>query len=106
MAGHPAPAPLRAKVVEVSAAPELLVYTTATCGHCWSLKRWLTGERIAFREIEITDDPAAQQVVRTAANGYMSVPTVVFPDGTVLVEPSPAQVRATLTASGEATVGR
>ena len=91
---------------QVSAAPELLVYTTATCGHCWSLKRWLTGERIAFREIEITDDPAAQQVVRTAANGYMSVPTVVFPDGTVLVEPSPAQVRATLTASGEATVGR
>ncbi len=91
---------------QVSAAPELLVYTTATCGHCWSLKRWLTGERIAFREIEITDDPAAQQVVRTAANGYMSVPTVVFPDGSVLVEPSPAQVRATLTASGEATVGR
>jgi len=83
-------------VVDVSTAPELLVYTTATCGHCWTLKRWLKGEHIEFREIEITDDPAAQQLVRTAANGFMSVPTVVFPNGTVLVEPSPAQVRASL----------
>lgn len=90
----------------MSTAPGLVVYTTATCGHCWSLKRWLTGEHIAFREIEITDDPAAQQLVRTAANGYMSVPTVVFPNGTVLVEPSPAQVRASLDGSGDATVGR
>lgn len=91
------PAP-RVTVVEVTAARELLVYTTATCGHCWSLKRWLTGEQIAFREIEISDDPAAQQLVRTVAGGYMSVPTVVFPDGTVLIEPSPAQVRASLSA--------
>ena len=96
MAGPAAPAPVRARVVEVNAAPELVVYTTATCGHCWSLKRWLKGEHIAFREIDITDDPAAQQFVRTAANGYMSVPTVVFPNGTVLVEPSPAQVLASL----------
>ena len=98
MAGPAAPDSVHVTVVEVSVAPELLVYTTATCGHCWSLKRWLKGEHIAFREIEITDDPAAQQFVRTAANGYMSVPTVVFPNGTVLVEPSPAQVRASLTA--------
>ena len=82
----------------MSTAPELIVYTTATCGHCWSLKRWLQGEHIAFREIEIIDDPAAQQFVRAAANGHMSVPTVVFPSGTVLVEPSPAQVRAALIA--------
>jgi len=30
--------------------------------------------------------------LRQLANGYLSVPTVIFPDGTVLVEPWPTQV--------------
>jgi len=74
----------------------LRVYTTQTCGDCWSLKAWLTRERIDFREIQIEDDPEARRFVREAAGGYMSVPTVVLPDGRALVEPSPAQVRAAL----------
>ena len=30
--------------------------------------------------------------LRQLANGYLSVPTVIFPDGTVMVEPWPTQV--------------
>ena len=82
----------------VNAPAELVVYTTHTCGHCWSLKQWLKRESIGFREVEIEDDPEAQRFIREAAGGFMSVPTVVFPDGRVLVEPSPAQVRAILAA--------
>ena len=82
----------------VNEPAELVVYTTRTCGHCWSLKQWLKREAIGYREIEIEDDPEAQRFIREAAGGYMSVPTVVFPDGQVLIEPSPAQVRAILTA--------
>jgi mycoredoxin len=75
---------------------ELVIYTTRTCGQCWALKSWLRGRQIAFREIDIEDDPEARRFVRKAAAGYMSVPTVVLPDGRVLVEPSHREVAAAL----------
>lgn len=80
----------------VTTEQELLVYTTQTCGDCASLKAWLDRERIGYREIRIEDDPDARRLVREAARGYMSVPTVILPDGRVLVEPTPAQMRAAL----------
>jgi mycoredoxin len=82
----------------MTASTEILVYTTRSCGQCWALKAWLKREHIDFREIQIEDDAAARQFVRGVADGYMSVPTVVLPDGRVLVEPSPAQVQASLAA--------
>ena len=74
-----------------------VIYTTRTCGQCWALKLWLKGRQIAFREINIEDDPEARLFVRRAAGGYASVPTVVLPDGRVLVEPSHREVAAALT---------
>lgn len=82
--------------LEMTSSNELRVYTTQTCGQCWSLKAWLTREQIAFREIQIEDDPEARRFVREAAGGQMSVPTVILPDGRALIEPTPAQVRAAL----------
>lgn len=78
---------------------ELVVYTTITCGQCWALKLWLKRERIAFREIGIENDADARRFVRGASGGYMSVPTVVLPNGRVLVEPTHSQVRTALDAA-------
>lgn len=75
---------------------EVVIYTTVTCGQCWALKLWLKRERIAFREIGIEDDAQARRFVRGVSGGYTSVPTVVLPNGRVLVEPTHAQVRAAL----------
>jgi mycoredoxin len=79
----------------VSNSP-LVVYATRTCGQCWALKSWLAARRIDYREIDIEDDPDARQFVRKAAGGYLSVPTVVLPDGRVLVEPSHRAMAAAL----------
>ena len=37
-------------------------------------------------------DPKWQEELKSIARGYLSVPTVVFGDGTVLVEPWPQEV--------------
>ena len=43
---------------------------------------------IDYEEIDIDKDPAAAATVLEINGGYMSVPTLVLPDGRVLVEPS------------------
>lgn len=75
---------------------ELVVYTSRTCGQCWALKSWLERRQIEYREIDIGGDAVARQFVRRAAGGYTSVPTVVLPDGRVLVEPSRSDIAAAL----------
>ncbi|GAC1513115.1 MAG: hypothetical protein NVS1B3_17360 [Candidatus Dormibacteraceae bacterium] len=43
---------------------------------------------VEFDEIDIDDDPAAAATVLAINGGYRSVPTILLPDGRVLVEPS------------------
>lgn len=74
----------------------LSVYTTKTCGDCVFTKRLLDQWRIPYREIDIAEDDGARAFVRAVAHGYLSVPTLVLPDGRVLVEPSRDQLRDAL----------
>lgn len=74
----------------------LTVYTTFTCGQCWATKSWLKRQGVPFREVHIETDGAARAFIRKVADGHLSVPTLVFPDGRVLIEPSRDQLEAAL----------
>jgi mycoredoxin len=74
----------------------LTMYTTPWCGFCKRLKRQLAAEGIEMTEIDIEQDPAAAEFVMSVNGGNQTVPTVVFPDGTALTNPSAAMVRARL----------
>jgi len=50
-------------------------------------------------EVDIERDPAAAEFVMSVNGGNQTVPTVLFPDGTALCNPSAAQVKAQLAAS-------
>lgn len=43
-----------------------------------------------FFEIDISGDQKAREFIRQINHGNESVPTIIFPDGTVLVEPRDA----------------
>ena len=77
---------------------QLIMYTTPWCGFCRNLKRQLAREGIEMAEVDIERDRAACEFVMSVNGGNQTVPTVAFPDGTVLVNPSAAQVRDRLAA--------
>ncbi len=66
----------------------LIVYGTPWCPDCRRSKQFLGEHRIAYDYIDIDQDPAAQAEVERLNRGNRSVPTIVFHDGSILVEPS------------------
>jgi len=77
---------------------QLIMYTTSWCGYCRNLKKQLNRVGVEVAEVDIEHDTAAAEYVMSVNGGNQTVPTVVFPDGTTLVNPSAAQVRARLAA--------
>ena len=78
---------------------QLTMYTTPWCGYCRNLKRQLARDGIEMVEVDIERDEAAAEFVMSVNGGNQTVPTVLFPDGTALTNPSAAQVKAQLAAS-------
>jgi mycoredoxin len=77
---------------------QLIMYTTPWCGFCRNLKKQLARDGIEMTEVDIEQDPAAAEFVMSVNGGNQTVPTIVLPDGTTLVNPSAAQVRERLAA--------
>lgn len=78
-----------------STAPtgQLTMYTTTWCGFCRRLKSQLARDGIHMVEIDIERDPAAADFVMSVNGGNQTVPTVVYPDGTAVTNPSAKTVK-------------
>jgi mycoredoxin len=68
------------------------VLTTRWCGYCRRLKAQLDRGGIEFREIDIEDHAEGAAMVAQVNDGNLTVPTVLFRDGSALTNPSAAQV--------------
>ena len=66
----------------------ITLYGTTWCADCRRAKNWLNEHRVAFVYINIEEDEKTVEEVLKINNGMQTVPTIVFPDGSVLVEPS------------------
>ncbi|HYQ66705.1 MAG TPA: mycoredoxin [Actinophytocola sp.] len=78
-------------------APETLtMYSTTWCGYCRRLKSQLERDGIEYTEVDIERTPGAAEFVMSVNGGNQTVPTVHFPNGKALTNPTLAQVKAEL----------
>ena len=75
---------------------KIMMYGTTWCGSTKRARRLFEDEKIDYEWIDIDQDEIAAKFVESVANGFRSVPTIVFPDGTILVEPSTYQLKEKL----------
>jgi mycoredoxin len=73
------------------------MYTTQWCGFCRRLKGQLARVGVEVAEVDIERDEVAAQFVMSVNGGNQTVPTLLFSDGSTMVNPTAAQVQARLT---------
>jgi mycoredoxin len=55
---------------------EITVYSTCWCGDCRRTKQFLRERGITFREVNIDEQPGAEELVLRVNNGRRKVPTI------------------------------
>jgi len=83
--------------MDVMTTHQPTVFTTSSCGYCIQLKSQLSRAGIDFLEIDIEDHADGAALVAQVNDGNLTVPTVLFRDGSALTNPSAAQVASRLT---------
>ena len=64
------------------------VYGATWCGDCRRAKRFLADQRISYEWHDIEHEPELIAEVHARNDGKNIIPTIVFPDGSHLAEPT------------------
>lgn len=72
------------------------LYGTNWCSDCKRSKKFLGEQRVRYDFINIEEDTEGQSVVQKLQNGSLTIPTLVFEDGSILIEPSNAELAVKL----------
>lgn len=67
---------------------KIIMYSTLYCPDCMRAKAFFEANDIPYDRVLLEGNDEATEFVLKMNNGFRSVPTIVFPDGSVLVEPS------------------
>ncbi len=78
---------------------QIQMYGTSWCPDCSRAKQIFRKHNVAYAWHDIEQDKQARLYVEKVNGGLQSVPTIVFPDGSILVEPTDAALEEKL--SGE-----
>lgn len=66
----------------------IIIYGTDWCGDCKRTRRFFDQHNIPYQWMDIDSNKEAMKFVEEINHGFRSVPTILFPDGSILVEPS------------------
>jgi len=73
-------------------AHHITVMGTSWCSDCKRAKRFLGDQQVEYKWVDVEQDEKARTFVEDHNDGKTIIPTIVFDDGTILVEPSNAQL--------------
>ena len=71
---------------------QITVYGTTWCPDCRRSKQFLRDQRIPFDWVDVERDADGLALVERHNNGKRIIPTILFEDGSVLVEPTNAEL--------------
>ena len=80
----------------------ITVYGAPWCPDCKRSKQFLGEQRIAYQWVDIDEDEEGRRRVQEVNNGRQIIPTIVFQDGSILVEPTNAELATKLGISPKA----
>ena len=80
----------------------ITVYGAPWCPDCRRSKQFLGEQRIPYLWVDIDEDEEGRNRVQALNDGKQIIPTIVFQDGSILVEPSNADLVAKLGISPKA----
>ncbi|MBI4318604.1 MAG: FAD-dependent oxidoreductase [Chloroflexi bacterium] len=72
------------------------MYGTTWCIDCKRAKKFFGEHRVRYQFIDVEEDQGGLRIVEKVNRGKRIVPTILFPDGSVMVEPSNADLAAKL----------
>ena len=73
-------------------AHHITVYGTTWCSDCKRAKRFLGDQQVEYKWVDVEQDATGRAFVEKVNDGKDIIPTILFEDGTTLVEPSNAQL--------------
>ena len=76
--------------------PKITVYGVPWCPDCKQSKQFLGEQCIRFNWVDIDEDEEGRRRVQELNDGKQIIPTIIFEDGSILVEPSNADLAAKL----------
>jgi mycoredoxin len=73
---------------------QIVMYSVEWCPDCRRAKFFFKRKHIDVLEVDVSADKKAEAFVKELNHGNRSVPTIILPDGSMMVEPSADELEA------------
>ena len=74
----------------------ITVYGANWCGDCRRAKKFMDDNGVGYLWVDVENDPAAIELVLKLNGGKRIIPTIVFDDGSILIEPTNSELAGKL----------
>ena len=74
----------------------ITVYGANWCGDCRRAKKFMDDNGVGYNWVDVENDQAAIELVLKLNGGKRVIPTIVFEDGSILVEPTNSELAGKL----------